>query len=370
MELKQQLKLKFENKKLKSRVNLLEKVMGETESFKELLRSEIKSKLNPIVSIIQKPLPKKSCPDKREIVVVLNDMHYGTFVNKEEVNGLNEYGWKQASRRTAAVIKQAIDFKPHNRDKVERVHLIINGDILGGAIHGLTTKTIDLMVFQLNGALSILSHAITALAKEFPEVVVHATTGNHEEFLHKREGGKRAITETYDSFANHIFFSLSQIFANTKHIKFNVSKGLFLSVNLLGGRTLVTHGHVLFSKQLGNPASSINTRGLSDVIHRFNLGEIKKKKAPFKLALFGHVHTQANFTTNDGVQVYVAPSLVGLDAYAASLGINNNFCGQLIFESVPGYVMGDSRLVEVSKYDNDSSLDNIIPIYKRTLKHV
>lgn len=369
MELKQQLKLKVENNKLKYRVRTLEKVIGESESFRENLQVEIKKKLSPI-GVISPVLKKKTnSPDKRELVVMLNDLHYGSVVTKEEVNGLNEFGWKQASRRTAGVIEQAINFKPHNRDKVERVHLVLNGDILGGVVHGLPTKSIELMIYQLNGALSILSHSIAALAKEFPEVVVHGMAGNHDNFLHKREGN-RVITEIYDSYANHLYYSLSCVFANNKTVKFNVTKGTFLSLNLPGGRAMVTHGDVLLSSSLGNPGKSINVKGISDSIHRINLGEIKKKKQPFKLVLLGHVHTRTSFITNDGVAVEIAPSLIGLDGFAASLGINNSFAGQLIFESVPKHIIGDSRLVEVSEYDNKPHLDKLIPIYKKTLKVV
>jgi len=32
--------------------------------------------------------------------------------------------------------------------------------------------------------------------------------------------------------------------------------------------------------------------------------------------LFGHTHSYAHFITNDGVEIYNAPSLSGLDAYA------------------------------------------------------
>jgi hypothetical protein len=369
MDLKNYLKLKTDHSKLKSELKKLEKIVGERENFKEKVLEAIRKNLSPLPAIkVGKPIPSKS-PSKRELVIQLNDTHYGTFVYPSEVNYLNSYGWKEACRRTAAVINQAITYKPHNKQDISKVHLIINGDVLGGIIHGQNTKHIDQWVHQVNGALHILAHAISALATHFPsaKIEVHGIAGNHDDAIHKREGG-RVLTEIYDSYINHVYYSLSWIFSKNKRISFNFPEGLALSIDLPGGRALVTHGHVLFSRELGNPGRQINVKALSDSLHRYNLGEIKQGKEPYKLALFGHVHSHATFTTNDGVQVYISPSLVGLDGYAASLGINNNFAGQLIFESVPDYIVGDSRLVDVTKADNDASLDKIIPLFKRTLK--
>lgn len=369
MDLKQQLKMKAENSKLRSRVNVLEKLFGQKENLKEEIFSAIKSKLLPLPAITAPKLTVKAGPSKRELVIMLNDMHYGLFVDKEEVNGLNSYGWKEASRRTAAMIEQALTFKLHNKNNISKIHLVINGDTIAGSIHGLTTKTIDLLTHQINGATHILSHVINALATNYPQVVVHGIVGNHEEISHKREGGARAVTEIFDNYSSQIYYSLSWIFKNYKNVSFNMSKGLFVSFDLPGGRVMVTHGHVLFSKELGNPGRNLNVKGLSDAIHRMNLGEIKKGRKPFKLVLLGHVHSACAFTSNDGCEVYIAPSLSGLDGYAASLGINHSFAAQVIFESVPDYIMGDSRLVQVSKADNRKELDKLIPVFSRKLKY-
>jgi hypothetical protein len=108
---------------------------------------------------------------------------------------------------------------------------------------------------------------------------------------------------------------------------------------------------------------------MSEAIRDFNAGEISKGNKPVKLMLFGHVHTFAHFITNDGVEVYVSPSLVGLDAFAHSLTINNNFLAQPIFESTKDFILGDSRLIRLNAADNDNSLDKIIPVYEKELKY-
>lgn len=367
MDLKAQLALQEKNKKLTAELNTLKKLVGKEINTKEELLSAMDKYLTPIPAIRPRTIKIDKGPDQRELVVMLNDSHYGLVVDPAEVNNLNEFGWEQASRRTAALIDQTIKFKPHNRSKTKRVHLVINGDIICGNIHGDKTSTIDKMVYQINGALHILTHAVGALAKEFQEVVVHCAAGNHDELVSKREGNNRVLSEVYDSNIHYVFYALSTIFEKNTTVKFNVPKSPVLFLNLLGGRVLVTHGHLLFSKELGNPGRSINVKGLSDALHRFNLGEIKQGNEPVKLALFGHVHTHANFTSNDGVEVFVAPSLSGLDSYAFSLGINANFTGQVLFESTKKHIKGDSRLIHVHEYDKRTELDKIIPPYKRTL---
>ena len=42
--------------------------------------------------------------------------------------------------------------------------------------------------------------------------------------------------------------------------------------------------------------------------------------------------------------------------------------GQVIFESVEDYIMGDLRLVDLSGVDDQKELDSIIPVFQRDLQ--
>jgi len=221
----------------------------------------------------------------------------------------------------------------------------------------------------VNGATHILTHAIHHLLENFQEVEVSGIGGNHDNAIHKREGGNRVISEPFDSYANWVFYSLSLAFRNNPRVKFNFPKTPYAFFNLPSGRGMICHGDTQFSKALGNPGSSINVKALSSAIRDFNAGEIAKGREPVKIVLFGHVHTFAHFTTKDGVEVYIAPSLSGTDSYAHNgVDINTNFTGQVVFESTHKYVIGDSRLIRVTEADDQTHLDKIIPTYKRTLK--
>jgi Calcineurin-like phosphoesterase len=351
-----------------SYISKLENAVGSKELFERqilsLLEKNIKTiKCAPLKSSSFKKYSTKDSVD-REVVVSLNDTHYGAIVKSEEVNGSNVFNWEVACRRTAFLAQQVVEYKAHRRSEVKRLHVILNGDMLQGVIHDLTARTAELLVNQQVGAMLI--NFIAYVSSAFPEIVVHAISGNHDDSPHRREG-HRVTSHKYDSNVTPVYAALSAAFRGNANIKFNFPKGLHLDVNLLGGRMLVTHGDTLFSKQLGNPSTNLNVKGLSDAINRFNTGEITKGKALIKLVLFGHVHNYVNFTTFDGVNVYVAPSLSGIDSYAHSLGINTNQIGQVIFESTKKHIMADARLVDLSEADNDKSLDAIIPVYKNQL---
>lgn len=357
----------FEQKELRKHLTELEKKATSyevTDKILSLVTEKIKSpKPAPKINLVGRRSKKKAF---RHVVAMLNDTHYGLTVNPEEVSNVNAYDWTIASRRTALMIREVVNFKIDKRGEVECLHFILNGDLIAGIIHGLMTEDIQLLTYQFNGALHILSNAVEQVAKSYPKVEVYFSTGNHGDHPHRREGG-RVIAQTYDSLEGMLFYALSVAFKNYKHVSFNASKGLYQDINLPAGRAIATHGHVLFSKQLGNPGSSINTRGLSDAIMRFNAGEVERKKKKIELILLGHTHSNVSFTTNDGVRIYNAPSMSGIDSYAHSLGLNHNLIGQILFESTPQHLFGDSRLVMLQEADKDKELDRIIPPYGKSL---
>lgn len=351
-----------------SYISKLEKQLGNSHNLSEELKTIVKENFKPIVKIKPRSLKHSKIKGvKRELVAMLNDTHIGVIVDPEEVNHTNSFDFKEAGRRFAFFAKEVSNYKNHARSETKKLHLILNGDLIAGIIHGTTTRSIHLLTHQISAAIHIFGHTIAHLAKDFNEIEVHGISGNHDRCVHK-EHGKRAVAEVYDSYANIIFYALSGIFSNNKQISFNFPKTPYGFINLPAGRAMFVHGDHIFSKSLGNPGSSINVKGLSSAIKDFNAGEVAQGRDPVKLLLFAHVHTYAHFITNDGVEVYISPSLSGLDQFAHSLTINNNFIAQPVFESTKDYIMGDSRLIRLNSADKDDTLDKIIPEYKKELK--
>ncbi len=354
-------------KKSGTYVSKLENHLGEKLNVEELVK-EVISKLNVKVSTQKKSKVKKSKDeDEIEVLASLNDMHYGLKVDPDEIGGLNKYDYVEAGRRTALHVKEIANYKLHKRHKVKKLHLMLNGDLLAGLIHNLTTQSQHLMIHQMNGALHILTHAIEHLAKAYSNIEVHCVAGNHDRMVHK-EHGKRAINEVYDSYAHIIFYSLSTIFKKNKGISFNIPKTPYCTFKIPSGRAGCFHGDHIFSSALRGVGKSINVKAITDAIRTFNAGEVSKGNEPLKLFFFAHVHAFGHFITTDGVEVYICPPLCGADPYAHSLGINDNMVAQPMMESTTKYALGDARLNRLVIADKDSSLDAIIPVYNKELK--
>lgn len=351
--------------------NIYIKNLENSLSKKQLTEQLITETLNKLIAPVKIPkaieISKSKKSKYREVVVSINDTHYGLIVDPKEVGGTNKYGWQEACRRTAMLAQQVAEYKIEKRGEVKKLHIVINGDIVQGKIHDMTALTSDLMVMQQIGAIHILTHFIGYVSQFYPEVVVHGISGNHDDSLHRREGG-RVTSHKYDSVINPVYYALSVAFRKEKAISFNFPKGLHIDLNLPGGRAVFTHGDTLFSKQMGNPGSNINVKGLSDVINRWNQAEISKGNKAANLFIFGHTHTYCNFRTFDGVQVLILPCLSGIDPYAHSLALNHNTADQGIFESTPGYNMGDLRVVNLLDADENKEFDKIIPIFTRDLE--
>jgi hypothetical protein len=350
-------------------VSKLEKQVGLAQLSEEKMVEVLKKVIVPIKSLPKfKKASKKKVKVKRELVAMLNDFHFGLIVDSDEVNGTNKFNWEIAGRRTALFAQQVADYKIEKRHETKKLHVVINGDGIQGLLHDVQSKNQELLGIQQNGAMHILTYFIGYVSQFFEEVEVYCNHGNHEDAIHRREGGRITSHKSKDSFMTPVYYGLSLAFRNIKHVKFTISKSLHVDINLPAGRAAATHGDTLFSKQLGNPGSSLNVKGLSDALNRWNSGEIEKGNKKVKLWLFGHVHSHSEFTTFDGVRVMIAPSLSGVDSYAHSLAINHNQIGQMIFESTEKHMYGDSRLVNLLDADNDKSLDKIIPLYKGELK--
>lgn len=348
-------------------INKLEKIVGTQELFERELKKAL-DKLKPIPKIkFRKAAVTKKSQDMVEMVGMLNDTHIGLVVDPEEIGDGNAFDFNVACRRFAFYTKQVAEYKKDKRDKVRKLHLILNGDILAGIIHGLETKGIHLLVHQINAALHIFTHVVANLAKEYSLIEIHGIAGNHDRVIHK-DHGKRPVGEVYDSYANGIYYALSVAFRNNPEITFNFPKTAYGFIDLPAGRAMYAHGDHIFSKAMGYPGNSINVKAISAAIRDFNAGEIAKGKPPIKLLMLAHVHTFAHFITSDGVEVYIAPSLVGLDAFAHSLTHNQSFVAQVVFESAKDFILGDSRLIRLGAADKDASLDNIIPAYNKELK--
>lgn len=356
------------DQKTRNYIAKLERDLGDKLSLENEIREAIVEKIKPVKINSYKASKSRKVKTNRDVVAMLNDTHIGLEVKPDEVDGLNEFNFKVASRRIGFFIDEVCNYKKDKRAEVDTLHLALNGDLIAGIIHGLMGRDNHLLTYQFNAAVHTFSSAIARVAENYKKVKVYFSTGNHGDLPHRREGG-RVSSQVYDSIEGQIFYALSIAHSKTKNVEFIAGKSLHQDMHLPGGRAIITHGHLMFSRQLGNPGTSVNVKALGEAIADFNTAERRAGREEVKLVLLGHTHTHFHITTKHGVQVFNAPSLSGIDSYALSLGIRHNFVGQCIFESTKDYIFGDSRLIQVSEADSQAKYDKIIKPYDYELTH-
>ena len=79
----------------------------------------------------------------------------------------------------------------------------------------------------------------------------------------------------------------------------------------------------------------------------------------------GHVHTASITHLANGAVLMTNGCIVPPDAYANSIGIFSVTCGQWMWESVPGHIVGDMRFITIDPavVDDDKALNGIVQPY-------
>jgi len=285
---------------------------------------------------------------QRVVNLLLSDLHYGAMLDSKEV--IRQYGPVEEARRTAAIMVQTADYKRQYRKETHlNVHLI--GDIIQGQLHDLRDGSP--LAEQFAAAVSTLGQGLAYLASEFPSMTVHCTPGNHGRNTARHK--ERATNQRWDSIENMIYFSLKQMMSNFKHVKFEIPYTPFYKAKIFDKYAFMTHGDAVLNP--GYPGKSIDVGSIRKQINEWNASSAEK----FSLFAVGHVHVGSLVHLPNGTVFMSNGPLIPSDAYAISIGIPESACGQWVWESVEGHIVGDSRFVTVNDdTDKDKSLEKII----------
>jgi len=289
---------------------------------------------------------------KRIVNLMISDTHYGARLDAKEVG--RTYGPVEEARRTAAIVKQAADYKRQYRDETELyVHLI--GDIIQGQLHDMRDGAP--LAEQVATTLRVLVQAFIYLANEFPKgVKIFCSTGNHG-----RRGDRhkdRAVHQKWDSIEMMVFVALREALRTYKNVEFVIPLTPHYTWKAFDQQGFATHGDTVLNPGFPNKAIQVET-----VTRQINSINAAAGKTGEEYALFivGHVHTGSQTYLASGSVFMTNGCLIPPDSYAVSIGIFETACGQWIWESVPGHIVGDSRFVIVDeKTDADESLDSIV----------
>jgi len=300
-----------------------------------------------------KPPKKARGGITRELNILLSDLHFGSDLDPKY--GPLKYGTVEEARRLAHVVKSVCNYKRDHRSETRlRVHLA--GDIIQGQLHDLRDG--DILAAQVARAIHLLLQAIEYFSGEFSEVIVDCAPGNHDRFTSRHKD--RATYEKTDSLATIIYYSLKTAAKNLKNVKFDITLKPYVTYESFGQRCFGTHGDTVLNP--GYPGSVINAKNLEAQINRINASLPNADE--YKLFFIGHVHVGTVIHMGNGAILITNGALIPSDQYSISIGLFESACGQSMWESSPGFVVGDYRFINVnSTHDKDESLDEIIKAF-------
>lgn len=307
------------------------------------------TKAKSLPASAKKPKAKKT-GIQRELNILLSDLHFGSDLDTRY--GPMKYGTVEEARRLAHVVKTVCNYKRDHRAETRlRVHLA--GDIIQGQLHD--QRDGDILAAQCARAIHLLKQAIEIFASEFPEVIVDCTTGNHDRFTSRHT--ERATYEKSDSLATIIYYSVKKSTEKLENVSFEITRKPYLTYDSFGAKCFGTHGDTVLNP--GYPGSVINAKNLEAQINRINASLPNVDE--YKLFFVGHVHVGTVIHMGNGAILITNGALIPSDQYSISIGLFENACGQSMWESVPGFVVGDYRFISVNgKTDKDETLDEVI----------
>ena len=317
--------------------------------------------LNQLEASLEKLLTKKYVVGKdyrprthlktcRVLNLVLSDLHFGAALDKREVP--LQYSHVEEARRLAAVVLQTAEYKLDHRAETELyIHLL--GDVIQNQLHD--PRDGAPLAEQMASAIHLLTQAVVFLAGQFKQVTVYCATGNHGRNTSRH--AERAVCQKWDSNETVIYFAVKTAVANISNVKINIPRTPYYTCKALGMSIFGTHGDTVLKPGFPNRAikvgeaqkqiDSINGKLAFDHRHR--------------LFLVGHVHNSSCTTLPNGVIFISNGCLIPTDSYAGSIGITDTACRQILFETVPGIIVGDHRAIILDEtVDCNKDLDRII----------
>lgn len=335
----------LEKKKTKKQNGDFTKSADLLDYVEEFSNKVFAGKISPI-----KPYKSKK-KTKRNLTLVISDTHFGADLKSEET-GVREFGKLQESRRIAAITEEVINYKAQYRDETE-LDVLLLGDIIQGSLHD--PRDGASLAEQMARAIHLLSQMLTHFSGNFKKVRVHCTTGNHGRNKARHYG--RAVNQKWDSNETIVYYALKKILAPQTNVEFSIPKTPYGEFSVFGQRILYTHGDTVLKP--GYPNSSINIKSLETQINSINSS--LSDQSEYKAVVVGHVHTCSQTYLGNGSVMMTNGALIPPDEFAVSIGIMESQTGQLLFESVPEFAVGDTRFIRVGeKQDNDAELDKII----------
>lgn len=297
-------------------------------------------------------LKKSKKPIKREVNLVLSDLHIRANLDPREVPF--KYGWQEEARRLAKIAYEVANYKLHYRDQTG-LNINLIGDIIQGILDHDPRDGAPLAE-QCGAAIHLLTQMFEYLAAKYPRVRIFCVPGNHGRNVARHKA--RAMHQKWDAYETIIYYAIKKAVAHLKNVVVDIPLTPFYIYESLGHHILGTHGDTFID--VGNPGSLIKAKDLNLKVNEINA---TRPQGQFvEVVVTGHVHVASRFRLPSGVVVMTNGALVPPDGFMVNgVGRLASTCSQTLWETTEAYAAGDYReLVVDLSTDQDESLDEII----------
>jgi hypothetical protein len=252
---------------------------------------------------------------ERVNMLMVSDTHFGLNIDPHEVES-NQYNWNIAARRLGKLAYDAAHFKFDHRNECQQLVINFGGDLCQGIIHADDAGQ-ELMTYQMVGAARMIVEMIDYLRNYYNEILCPITDDNHMRLITLTKGKDRATAQKFDSFNTMMFEMVQQAFRHDPTVKFIRPKTPYTEYKVFGRTNFLTHGDTVL--KLGWVSNKIDTKSLAGQIA--NINSTRSDEDRIEVVWAGHVHTGVQLALECDVDMFINPSMSGIDPYAQSIGI-------------------------------------------------
>lgn len=145
--------------------------------------------------------------------MVLSDIHAEEVVDSSQVP-TGEYSWDIMTKRVKTVFYEVLG----NQKGWQTLDIYILGDLISGFIHGSDVNTSKHPILALTGLAELLASEIARVARDYPEVRVYTTTGNHD-----RLGNNPSIINKSYDFSFLLYKLMESHLSNQANVSIEIS---------------------------------------------------------------------------------------------------------------------------------------------------
>lgn len=233
--------------------------------------------------------------DEEETVLVLSDWQLG--------HKTDTFNFEIAKERVQKMVTATLKIVALHRKAypIRKIHLFCLGDFIQSDKVGYLVDQSELegitMTQVFGQAVPLLSWTIQELLKNFDDVYVHCTRGNH--------GRGEKGTSDMNNWDDVIYKVVETKFSENERVHFNVAEKFYQIVDIQGTKFLLTHGDQVKGGSYGIPLYALLSRMLRWAT------SIPQK---WDVLVVGHWHCYGNVDQN-GQELFVNGTLVSDDEY-------------------------------------------------------